>query len=227
MFFYIILYFVSDDTFKRIAILSEFITQKRRERINEVLNNRTNYLTLVLEDIFQPQNASATMRTIEILGLSDIHIIETNNKYTLNPGVVLGASKWIDIIKYKCVKAAFDNLKGNGYKIVATSLDNKAISLEDFPIDAKLAIFFGTELTGLSHAVLENADLHLKIPMYGFTQSYNLSVAVAIVFYSLISRLKKSSIRYLLDEDEKLVLKLDYYRKIIKNYQAIEELKFF
>lgn len=221
------MYFVSNDILKRIEILSEFITQRRREKIDEVLSNRTNYLTLVLEDIFQPQNASATMRTIEILGLSNIHIIETNNKYTLNPGVVLGASKWIDIIKYKCVKSAFDNLKGNGYKIVATSLDNEAIFLEDFPIDYKMAIFFGTELTGLSNTVLENADLHLKIPMYGFTQSYNLSVAVSIVFYSLISRLRKSSIKYLLNEDEKLVLKLDYYRKIVKKYQTIEKLKLF
>ncbi|AHH10205.1 RNA methyltransferase [Borrelia coriaceae] len=216
---------MSNDLSKRIEILSEFITQRRQERIDEVLNNRTNYLTLVLEDIFQPQNASATMRTIEILGLSDIHIIETNNKYTLNPGVVLGASKWINIMKYQCVKVAFDNLKGNGYKIVATSLDNNSISLEDFPIDAKMAIFFGTELTGLSHAVLDNADLHLKIPMYGFTQSYNLSVAVSIVFYSLISRLRKSSVKYLLDDDEKLILKLDYYRKIVKRYQDIEKLK--
>lgn len=221
------MYFVSNEILKRIEILSEFITQRRRERIDEVLSNRTNYLTLVLEDIFQPQNASATMRTIEILGLSNIHIIETNNTYTLNPGVVLGASKWIDIIKYQCVESAFDNLKGNGYKIVATSLDNEAIFLDDFPIDDKMAIFFGTELTGLSNTVLENADLHLKIPMYGFTQSYNLSVAVSIVFYSLISRLRKSSIKYLLNEDEKLVLKLDYYRKIVKKYQTIEKLKLF
>ncbi|AFI30834.1 TrmH family RNA methyltransferase [Borrelia crocidurae] len=215
------------DTFKRIEILAEFITRRRRERIDEVLNNRTNYLTLVLEDIFQSQNASATMRTIEILGLSNIHIIETNNKYTLNPGVVLGASKWIGINKYKCVKVAFEHLKANGYKIVATSLDNAAISLEEFPIDTKMAVFFGTELTGLSHTILQNADLHLKIPMYGFTQSYNLSVAVAIVFYSLINRLRSSSIDYLLNEDEKLNLKLEYYRKIIKRYKVIEKLQFF
>ncbi|AHH08014.1 RNA methyltransferase [Borrelia anserina] len=211
---------------KKVEILSKFITQRRQKRIDEVLDNRTNYLTLVLEDIFQSQNASATMRTIEILGLSNIHIIEANNKYVLDPGVVLGASKWINIIKYKCVKTAFDCLKSNGYKLVATSFDNKAISLEDFPIDTKMAIFFGTELTGLSNTVLENADLHLKIPMYGFTKSYNLSVAVAIVFYFLISRLRKSSIKYLLNEDEKLILKLDYYRKMVKGYHAIEESKF-
>ncbi|WP_024654202.1 TrmH family RNA methyltransferase [Borrelia persica] len=214
---------MDNDTLKRIEKLSKFITQGRREKIDEVLNNRTNYLTLVLEDICQSQNASATMRTIEILGLSDIHIIETNNKYTLNPGVVLGASKWIGINKYRCVKYAFEHLRESGYKIVATSLDDNAISLEDFPIDTKMAVFFGTELTGLSHTILENADLHLKIPMYGFTQSYNLSVAVAIVFYSLITRLKKSFINYLLNEDEKLNLKLEYYRKIIKRHKIIEK----
>ncbi|BCR20665.1 TrmH family RNA methyltransferase [Borrelia miyamotoi] len=216
---------MNSDILKRIEILSKFITEQRRDRIEEVLSNRTNYLTLVLEDIFQSQNASATIRTIEILGLSNIHIIETNNKYTLNPDVVLGASKWIDIVKYTCVRAAFDNLRDNGYRIVATSLNNRSVSLEDFPIDNKMAIFFGTELTGLSHEVLENADLHLKIPMYGFTQSYNVSVAVAIVFYSLISRLRKGSIRYLLSEDEKLGLKLDYYRKIVNRALSIEKFK--
>ncbi|AGT27055.1 rRNA methyltransferase [Borrelia miyamotoi LB-2001] len=205
--------------------MSEFITKQRRDRIDEVLSNRTNYLTLVLEDIFQPQNASATIRTIEILGLSNIHIIETNNKYTLNPDIVLGASKWIDIVKYTCVRSAFDNLRDNGYRIVATSCSKQSVSLEDFPIDNKMAIFFGTELTGLSHEVLENADLHLKIPMYGFTQSYNISVSVAIVFYSLISRLRKGSIRYLLNEDEKLGLKLDYYRKIVNRALSIEKFK--
>ncbi|BDU63262.1 hypothetical protein BOFE_08020 [Candidatus Borrelia fainii] len=119
-----------------------------------MLSNRTNYLTLALEGIFQPQNASITMRTIEILGLSNIHIVEINNKYTLNSGIVFGASKWIDIIKYKYVRSAFDNLKGNGYEIVTTSLDNKAVFFEDFPIDIKMAIFFGTELTGFSNTVL-------------------------------------------------------------------------
>ncbi|ATQ15124.1 23S rRNA (guanosine-2'-O-)-methyltransferase RlmB [Borrelia miyamotoi] len=216
---------MNSDILKRIEILSEFITKQRRDRIDEVLSNRTNYLTLVLEDIFQPQNASAAIRTIEILGLSNIHIIETNNKYILNPDVVLGASKWIDIVKYTCVRAAFDNLRDNGYRIVATSLNNQSVSLEDFPIDNKMAIFFGTELTGLSHEVLENADLHLKIPMYGFTQSYNISVSVAIVFYSLISRLRKGSIRYLLNEDEKLGLKLDYYRKAVNRALSIEKFK--
>lgn len=88
-----------------------------------------------------------------------------------------------------------------------------------------MAIFFRTELTGLSHEILENSDLHLKRPMYGFTQSYNISVFVAIVFYFLIIRLRKGSIIYWLNEDEKLGLKLDYYRKIVNTSLSIEKFK--
>lgn len=215
---------MDNDVLKRIEVLSEFITDKKKARIEEVLCCRTNYLTFVLEDIFQPQNASATIRTGEILGLSDVHIISKRNKCTLNPDVTLGSSQWINLNRYNNTKFALDRLKSDGYSIVATSLDEQSINLEDFPINNKMAIFFGTELTGLSAEAFEAADLYLKIPMHGFTQSYNISVAVAIVMYSLSIRLRKSSINYLLDEAEKSNLRLKYYRQVVKNYQFIENL---
>ncbi|MBB6208175.1 TrmH family RNA methyltransferase [Borreliella lanei] len=215
---------MDDDVLKRIGVLSKFITDEKKARIEKVLSFRTNYLTFVLEDIFQSQNASATIRTGEILGLSDVHVIEKKNKYTLNPDITLGSSQWINLNKYKNSKLAIDRLRSDGYKIVATSLNEKSINLENFPINNKMAIFFGTELTGLSVEVLEVADLYVKIPMYGFTQSYNISVAVSIVMYSLLIRLRKSGIDYLLNEVEKSNLRLKYYRQVVKNYQFIENL---
>ncbi|WP_301409566.1 TrmH family RNA methyltransferase [Borreliella tanukii] len=215
---------MNDDVLKRIGVLSEFITDEKKAKIEEVLNRRTNYLTFVLEDIFHSQNASATIRTGEILGLSDIHVIEKKNKYTLNPEVTLGSSQWTNVNKYKDTKFAIDKLKSDGYSIVATSLNEQSINLENFPINNKMAVFFGTELTGLSAEALEAADLYVKIPMYGFTQSYNISVAVAIVMYSLSIRLRKSGIDYLLNEFEKSNLRLKYYRQVVKNYQLIENL---
>ncbi|WNY63716.1 RNA methyltransferase [Borreliella americana] len=215
---------MDDDVLKRIGVLSKFITDEKKARIEKVLSLRTNYLTFALEDIFQSQNASATIRTGEILGLSDVHVIEKKNKYTLNPDVTLGSSQWINLNKYKNATFAIDRLRSDGYKIVATSLNEKSINLENFPINNKMAIFFGTELTGLSAEVLEVADLYVKIPMYGFTQSYNISVAVSIVIYSLLIRLRKSSIDYLLNEVEKSNLRLKYYRQVVKNYQFIENL---
>ncbi|WKC78557.1 TrmH family RNA methyltransferase [Borreliella turdi] len=212
------------DVLKRIDILSKFITDEKKARIERVLSSRTNYLTFVLEDIFQPQNASATIRTGEILGLSDVHIISKKNKHTLNPDVTLGSSQWINLNKYNNTEFAIDRLKSNGYSIVATSLNEQSINLENFPINNKMAIFFGTELTGLSEEVLKAADLYVKIPMYGFTQSYNISVAVAIIMYSLLIRLRKSGIDYMLNDVEKLNLRLKYYRQVVKNYQFIENL---
>nr|WP_267510324.1 RNA methyltransferase [Borreliella afzelii] len=215
---------MDNDVLKRIDVLSEFITDGKKARIEEVLSRRTNYLTFVLEDIVQSHNASATIRTGEILGLSDIYVIDKNNKYTLNPDITLGSSQWINLNKYKNAKFAIDSLKSDGYSIVATSLSEQSVNLENFPINNKMAVFFGTELTGLSSEVLEAADLCIKIPMYGFTQSYNISVAVAIVMYSLLIRLRESGVDYLLNEVEKSNLRLKYYRQVVKNYQIIENL---
>ncbi|AEL69284.1 RNA methyltransferase [Borreliella afzelii] len=215
---------MDNDVLKRIDVLSEFITDGKKARIEEVLSRRTNYLTFVLEDIVQSHNASATIRTGEILGLSDIYVIDKNNKYTLNPDITLGSSQWINLNKYKNAKFAIDRLKSDGYSIVATSLSEQSVNLENFPINNKMAVFFGTELTGLSSEVLEAADLCIKIPMYGFTQSYNISVAVAIVMYSLLIRLRESGVDYLLNEVEKSNLRLKYYRQVVKNYQIIENL---
>lgn len=215
---------MDNDVLKRIDVLSEFITDGKKARIEEVLSRRTNYLTFVLEDIVQSHNASATIRTGEILGLSDIYVIDKNNKYTLNPDITLGSSQWINLNKYKNAKFAIDRLKSDGYSIVATSLSEQSVNLENFSINNKMAVFFGTELTGLSSEVLEAADLCIKIPMYGFTQSYNISVAVAIVMYSLLIRLRESGVDYLLNEVEKLNLRLKYYRQVVKNYQIIENL---
>ncbi|AIK18366.1 TrmH family RNA methyltransferase [Borreliella afzelii] len=215
---------MDNDVLKRIDVLSEFITDGKKARIEEVLSRRTNYLTFVLEDIVQSHNASATIRTGEILGLSDIYVIDKNNKYTLNPDITLGSSQWINLNKYKNAKFAIDRLKSDGYSIVATSLSEQSVNLENFSINNKMAVFFGTELTGLSSEVLEAADLCIKIPMYGFTQSYNISVAVAIVMYSLLIRLRESGVDYLLNEVEKSNLRLKYYRQVVKNYQIIENL---
>nr|WP_267917548.1 RNA methyltransferase [Borreliella afzelii] len=215
---------MDNDVLKRIDVLSEFITDGKKVRIEEVLSRRTNYLTFVLEDIVQSHNASATIRTGEILGLSDIYVIDKNNKYTLNPDITLGSSQWINLNKYKNAKFAIDRLKSDGYSIVATSLSEQSVNLENFSINNKMAVFFGTELTGLSSEVLEAADLCIKIPMYGFTQSYNISVAVAIVMYSLLIRLRESGVDYLLNEVEKSNLRLKYYRQVVKNYQIIENL---
>jgi tRNA (guanosine-2'-O-)-methyltransferase len=204
-----------------IKYLSGFITPRRWHNMEKIIHNRTRHITVVLEDIFQPQNASAVLRTCECLGIQDVHIIENKNRYNINPDVVMGSDKWIDLIKYDqdtCnIPYAINQLRKAGYRIIATSLSNKATPLNKFePAENRCAIFFGTELTGLTDTILEQADEHLKIPIYGFTDSYNISVSAAIILYDLIDRLHSSGIHWQLTESEKEEIMLQWLKKSIK-----------
>jgi tRNA (guanosine-2'-O-)-methyltransferase len=189
--------------------------------MEKIIRNRTRHITVVLEDIFQPHNASAVLRTCECLGIQDVHIIENKNKYNVNPDVVLGSDKWITLKKYDTgewnTPAAISHLRSEGYRIIATSLSGKAKPLNEFELNEnRIALFFGTELTGLTDIVLEHADDHLKIPIYGFTDSYNISVSVAIILYDLVNRLHTSEIPWQLTENEKNEIMLQWLKNSIK-----------
>jgi tRNA (guanosine-2'-O-)-methyltransferase len=182
---------------------------------------------VVLEDIYQPQNASAVLRSCDCFGIQDVHIIENRNKFRINPSVTLGSDKWLTIIKYKSDKdntlQAIEEIKNEGYRIVATTPHSESTELKEFDLLAgKTALFFGTELEGISEDVSQNADVFLKIPMFGFTESYNVSVSVAIILYTLISKLHASDITWQLTEEERKEIKLMWLKNSIKKSDAIE-----
>ncbi len=207
--------------------LEKFVTQNRRNVINEILEYRTRYITVVLEDIYQSQNASAVLRTCECFGIQDVHIIENKNRYEINPDVTLGANKWLTLIKYRkadnIVKTAVESLKSKGYRIVATTPDKNNKPLEDFDLEAgKVAILLGTELKGLSDEILNLSDEFLNIPMYGFTRSFNISVSAAIILHHLMSELRNSKISWHLTEEEKQDIKIKWLKESIKKSDIIE-----
>jgi len=213
---------------KFIQFLSNFIYERRVSQLQKVIENRTKYITVVLEDIFQSQNASAVLRTSDCLGIQDVHIIENKNRFNINPKVVLGSAKWLTIKKYNGNSnnsaKAIKNLKDEGYRIVATSPHTNEVSLDQFDINkGKVAIFLGTEQTGLSETVLKQADEYLTIPMFGFTESYNISVSAAIVLYDLTKKLRESNISYQLSKDEQEILILTWLKGITKNYEMMEK----
>jgi len=213
---------------KFIQFLSNFIYERRVSQLQKVIENRTKYITVVLEDIFQSQNASAVLRTSDCLGIQDVHIIENKNRFNINPKVVLGSAKWLTIKKYNGNSnnsaKAIKNLKDEGYRIVATSPHTNEVSLDQFDINkGKVAIFLGTEQTGLSETVLKQADEYLTIPMFGFTESYNISVSAAIVLYDLTKKLRESNINYQLSKDEQEILILTWLKGITKNYEMMEK----
>lgn len=211
-----------------VEYLSQFVTENKKQKIDEVLEKRTRHLTIAIEDIYQPQNASAVVRTCDCFGIQDIHIIENLNRYKLNPDVTLGSSKWIDIVKYNKKNqnntlACIEKLKNNGYQIIATTPHYEEVFLNDLQLDKKIALFFGNEKEGLSKDVIEKADGFMKIPMTGFTESLNISVCAAISIHHLITKLWKSEINWKLSDEEKFEIKYKWIKKIIKRSDLLEK----
>lgn len=201
--------------------LEQFVTDERKQQMKEVLQYRTKYLTVVLEDIFQPQNASAVIRSCDCFGIQDIHVIENKNEYNINPDVVMGSSKWVSLHRYNQQKnntrEALKQLKNKGYRIVATTPHHDDVNLEDLNLDTgKLALVFGTELTGISDIVKEEADEYMKIPMFGFTESFNISVSAAVSLHHLKHKLHQSSINWQLNTDDYNLIYNQWLRRSIK-----------
>lgn len=212
---------------KLVNHLSKFITPERMDLFQSIIRNRTRHITVVLEDLFQPHNASAVLRTCDCFGIQDVHIIENNNKYEVNPDVALGSSKWLSLKKYNESEnntlSTYNKLKASGYKVVATTPHSDGFRLQDLPVDNKIALVFGTELMGLSKVAIDNADAYVKIPMYGFTESFNISVSAAIILYHLTEKLKGSEINWELNKEEKTEVILEWIKNTIKRSDLIEQ----
>lgn len=203
--------------------LEEFISENRKERFTEILSQRTNYITVAVEDVYQMHNTSAVVRSCESFGVQTAHLIEGKYGKRLDEEIAMGAQKWVDIKRYQNSKEAIDTLKNKGYKIVATSPHADSSLLQDFKLNGKTALFFGTEKNGLSDYVLENSDASLKIPMVGFTESLNISVSAAIILQHVTTQLKSSNINWQLTEDELWERRLDWTKKSIKSIDDILE----
>jgi tRNA (guanosine-2'-O-)-methyltransferase len=210
-----------------LAFLLTFVSENKKNKFAEFIKYRTRHITIVLEDIFQPHNASAVLRSCDCFGIQDVHIIENNNLYEINPDVALGSSKWLTL--YTCngeknnTPKCISNLKSNGYKIVAASPYKDDFTPETLPLEQKIALVFGTELQGLSKDAIESADAFVRIPMVGFTESLNISVSAALLLFTLSERLRRSSIDWRLSNEEELEIKLQWARNVIKKSGILEQ----
>jgi len=204
-----------------------FISQNKRDLFEVNIRKRTRYVTVVLEDIYQPHNASAVLRSCDCFGIQDVHIIENKNEYRVNPDVALGSSKWLSISKYneqenntlECISS----LKDKGYRIIATTPHENDVTIHELPLKkGKMALLYGTEKKGLTNLALEQADEFVKIPMVGFTESLNISVTVAISLFNLIQRLESSNIKWQLNNHDQTEVMLGWARSVIKKVSLIE-----
>lgn len=206
---------------------SKYITDHKRNFVEKVLDQRTRHITVVLEDIYQSQNTSAVIRSCECMGIQDIHIIENESKYQINRKVLKGSYKWVDVIKHRGknrnnTEVCYQHLRSKGYKILATDPSPEGISIHDISMDEKIALVMGNELHGTSSYAIDNADMKVNIPMFGFTESLNISVSAAICLNTFITALQKTSVNWHLTEEEKEVIRLRWFRSMVRNAEIME-----
>lgn len=210
---------------QQIAYLKEFMTEERFEVLKRAIGLRTNYMTVCLENIFHPQNASAVVRSCEAFGIQNIHAIEVLTKFKPNVNIVKGTDKWVDIHRYRSADASAEliaKLKGEGYRIVATSPHIDDTTPEQFDVaKSPFALFFGTEHAGISDTVREQADEFIKIPMYGMVESLNISVCAAILLYMLSQRVHTSVENWQLPEAEQKRILFQWMLESVKDSKNI------
>ncbi|MCE3295915.1 MAG: tRNA/rRNA methyltransferase (SpoU) [Crocinitomicaceae bacterium] len=193
---------------------------------DRIAAQRTRHLTVVLENVFQEHNASAVLRSCDCFGIQELHVIEKDNQYKVQRDIALGAGRWVDMYNYnlgsEVTQDCVSKLRGKGYKIVATS-PHAEKTLHDLDLSRPMAFVFGTERRGISPEAAELSDELVKIPMYGFTESFNISVSVALVLNTIRTRLEQSALQWKLSEEEVIDLKIKWCKKILNGGEALEK----
>ena len=198
--------------------LSRHVTPRRLRRMRSVLAERTRWLTVVLEEVYQPHNASAVLRSCECFGVQEVHVVEQRNEFRVSRDVALGAARWLDVVRWQAGEGAAigrccDALAARGYRLAAATPAADAISVDDFdPCRGPVAVLFGTELEGLTAEALRRCPERVRIPTVGFTESLNISVSAALVLRELTRGLRRAGADWRLGEAEQEELLLRWLR---------------
>lgn len=208
-----------------LQFLEQFITDDRLRRFNEVLDFRTRHVTVVLEDIYHPHNASACLRTCDCFGIQDVHVVESCNRFKPKRDIAMGSARWLTIHRYATESASGDTgnnsevasqnktsecllrLKKSGYRIIATSPLTSSTPLTEIRFDSPTAVVFGAENSGVSDEIIQQADQLVHIPMFGFTESFNISVSLALLLQHAVSFLHSSTLPWRLTNEERFKLR--------------------
>lgn len=166
-----------------IRALEPLLTERRRARIEAVLAQRTRSVIPVLDGLYDPHNVAAVLRSADAFGAQEVHIIEGAEPLLASQRVTQGADRWLDVVRHRDPRACVRGLKARGYAVYAAMMDGRIEpdALADMP---QVALVFGSEHSGVSDAVLELCDGRYTIPMRGFSQSLNVSVAAALTLYA-------------------------------------------
>ena len=213
---------------ERMEYMAGFLTEERMAVLQRTLAKRTRYMTILTENTFHPQNASALVRHCEAFGLQELHTVETLCKFNPNVNIVRGTDKWVDITRHESTTEALATLKGAGYRIVATTPHRQSCTPESFNVaDGPFCLVFGTEHAGVSDEIIEAADEYLRIPMCGMVESLNVSASAAILIYMLSQRMRLSpAIDWRLKEDDAREMLFRWVMSSVRDAQRILERQF-
>lgn len=212
---------------QRIAYLAEFMLPERFATMQRVVADRTRYMTVCAENTFHPQNASALVRHCEAFGVQELHAIEFLCGFQANTHIVRGTDKWVDIRRYESTSEAVEHLKEKGYRIVAATPHTNDLTPDSFDVSkGKFCIVFGTEKQGISPEIMAVADEFVKIPMYGFVESLNVSACAAILIQGFVDRLHRSEVDWRLSPEEQSELLYRWMRESVKDDEGILRKRF-
>lgn len=206
---------------KTFEYLKQFLTEERLRKIEFYAQESSDFVLPVMEDIFQFRNAAAIVRSVEACGFHKIVAMESENEFSPNLRVTKGAETWVEVEKMPHQLESLKKIKERGYKILAVSPEKNAIMLPDYDLKEPVALVFGTEKEGVTEEILDFADETVAIPMYGFTKSFNVSVAAAICFYDLKQKLVRSDFDYKLSNEKLWELKVRWAKNSIKSGEEI------
>ena len=207
---------------KQIEYLAEFMLPERLATLRRAIDSRTKYMTLLAENMFHPQNASALVRHCEAFGVQSMHTVQTLCKFNPNVDIVRGTDKWIDIYHHRSTAEALAHLKSEGYRIVATTPHKQSCTPESFDVTkGKFAIVMGTEKTGISEEVMAAADEFLRIPMCGMVESLNVSACAAIIVYMLSERMRHEVEDWKMTEEEQIRTLHHWLVDTVKDAEAL------
>ena len=202
--------------------MENLLDPKRLARLDEVLGRRTRNLTLFLENVHDPHNAAACLRSAEAFGIQDVYVVEGENRFEPSRRVVQGADKWLHLRRFEETRTCLDTLRARGYRVFVSDL-RASRPLDEIDVTARVALAFGTERDGASDTLLAGADGTFIVPMRGFAQSFNVSVAVAL---SLSQAVRTRSAALGPDGDlppeERELLRREWLRLALKRGDEIE-----
>ncbi|MEO8703702.1 MAG: RNA methyltransferase [Kofleriaceae bacterium] len=169
------------------ATLAPMLTSERIARMESVLAARLQSVVTIVEDTYDPHNAAATIRTTEAIGLAELHVVEPGARFSAAHGITRGAHRWISLQRWTAMTDVVTALHARGFRVYAT-LPGAPHTIEDVDVTQPIAVAFGNEHTGLSAAAIAACDGALGVPMYGFSESFNLSVTVALAMSRIANR---------------------------------------